>query len=388
MDRFELVDEKGDSAYIGDRDRRRLYVVKVPKNMVAPWQIAPDKKRRGINILGHYVNILSPKVSSIPVDEHGLLIAATSDKKGLKRIEPKRIKLSTQEHLQSCPTIIVSDLTKQRRLWRCVDLVHDKEHPHTRLAFKYALDSRFERGVWNELSLLGVMPDHPHIVPLHSLVLNTDDYDSSQQYIMGLTTDFYPGGSLDYVLGHMTSLGLSDKDAEPFKFKWLKQLVSAVDVLNLEWGIAHMDIDTRNILLDIETDSVKLCDFGEAISLSTKTQAAMNYSQGEPDWMVSFRMEDVASLCEMVYEIITHDTSHRDLVLHNSPDILFNQKYWPLKGKLDCEVSMIRKYLRDWWRRRVDIYLEETEPSDPLDILPMQPESPKLRARHQPDTGI
>jgi serine/threonine protein kinase len=59
---------------------------------------------------------------------------------------------------------------------------------------------------------------------------------------------YIPGGTLD------------NKNV-PFQFKWLRQLTQLVDFLNLQLGIMHQDIASRNLLIDPNTDSIRLFDF-------------------------------------------------------------------------------------------------------------------------------
>jgi hypothetical protein len=61
------------------------------------------------------------------------------------------------------------------------------------------------------------LPEHPHLVPLDRIIV--DDVESP---ILGFTTVYVPGGTLDENKGRV------------FRLSWLQQLCAVVDYLNLE----------------------------------------------------------------------------------------------------------------------------------------------------------
>ncbi|KAK3322924.1 hypothetical protein B0H66DRAFT_602347 [Apodospora peruviana] len=70
------------------------------------------------------------------------------------------------------------------------------------------------------------IPKHPNIVPFDALVV--DKLDGVDR-VVGFTTRFIPGGNLD------------ENKTRVFKLKYLEQLISTVDYLNLTLGIVHGD---------------------------------------------------------------------------------------------------------------------------------------------------
>ena len=74
--------------------------------------------------------------------------------------------------------------------------------------------------------------------------------------MVGFTNNYVPGGNLE------------DNNTRVFKLAWLEQLISVVDELNLEYGIAHQDIAPRNLLVDESTDSIMLFDFNFAARIN------------------------------------------------------------------------------------------------------------------------
>lgn len=57
---------------------------------------------------------------------------------------------------------------------------------------------------------------------------------------------------------------MEGKTSRPFKLKWLKQLMCAVDDLNFKYGIQHQDIAPRNLLVDEDSDKLLVFYFNFA----------------------------------------------------------------------------------------------------------------------------
>jgi serine/threonine protein kinase len=131
-------------------------------------------------------------------------------------------------------------------------LIFDQGNDSRRIVFKYYTNKGNIATIWHEANCLMHIPKHPNIVPFDRLVVDTLDGDDN---VVGYTTPFVPGGTI------------LDNVSQPFKLMYLKQLVNAVDHLNLELGIVHGDICVHNLLINPETDSVQLFDFNMASKL-------------------------------------------------------------------------------------------------------------------------
>jgi hypothetical protein len=137
--------------------------------------------------------------------------------------------------------------------------------------------------------------------------------------VIGFTTPFMPGGTLVDL----------PKD-EPFLFKWLEQLTSVVDFLNLELGIRHQDIDARNILL--HEGNILLFDF---------EQVSCRADHWRP-------YHDV----QMVYTFLFSYLSSRKVYRVKDITDLQSMPEWPVGRKLDREMSDFRKHMDEWIEKR------------------------------------
>lgn len=75
-----------------------------------------------------------------------------------------------------------------------------------------------------------------------------------------------------------------------FKLKHVKQLIQAVDALNLQYGVINQMIRRSNLLIDESVDEIRLIDFHHAIPM----RAVEEYER-----------HDVGRTVFTVYEIIT-----------------------------------------------------------------------------------
>lgn len=99
----------------------------------------------------------------------------------------------------------------------------------------------------NEVSILKVL-DHPNIVKL------IDVFDS-HKYLMLV---------LEYIEGHELFKNIKILGKDECKInKIAKELLSALDYMN-SIGVIHRDIKSENIIIDNETQTVKIIDFGLA----------------------------------------------------------------------------------------------------------------------------
>ncbi|KAK0732509.1 hypothetical protein B0T21DRAFT_443486 [Apiosordaria backusii] len=151
-------------------------------------------------------------------------------------------------------TVRRDELEELERLGPDVDLVADDANPLAQVVFKYYWLWQYAHSSWKEMNLWMRLPRrHPNIVPFDRVVV-----DELEGRAVGFTNAYVPGGNL------------KENPSRVFKLEWLRQLIKAVDELNLQYGIAHQDIAPRNLAVDESTDSVMLFDFNFA--------ARINYS--------------------------------------------------------------------------------------------------------------
>lgn len=301
-------------SYILDWDQRRWFIV------TGPVSLFSEDPEEPINTLKRYIKDFSASVNALLVDNGGLLLGLSSEiqTQYLHDVNYPRSELLTS--FKNVPTIRLSELTEETRLKPGVDAMTQTKNPETKLVFKYVLASSQEHLMWKEMNILNSIPQHPNILPIHSLVL--EDYELR---VLGFATRYIPGGDMW-------------QNRMPFKMKWLKQLTDVVDYLNLELGIIHGDVFARNLLVDPETDNLLLIDFGRAQVLSSKN------SEIDP-------LRDVPLVILTVYELLTLDQDVRDerrIDLEGLLDI----KKWPIEREVTCTEAVIKQYLRNWVRLR------------------------------------
>ena len=167
------------------------------------------------------------------------------------------------------------------------------------------------------------LPKHPHIVSFDKIVV-----DELEGRCIGFTTAYIPGGTI------------GENKTRVFKLKWLRQLTSVIDELNLNLGIAHQDIAPRNLLVDEATDSLKIFDFNFSVRI------------GEPGYSES--RNDVDGVLFTMYEIITRDDTVRSMAHEEQNVSHIEQKNWTQHPDvhLDCSVSKVREVLTEWSEKR------------------------------------
>lgn len=206
------------------------------------------------------------------------------------------------------PRVRRSELIENERMGLQVDLVTCKsgsgDDQNTRqLAFKYYIHPNYIASTWNELNCWMRIPSHPNIVSFHGLVFDsvpTFCMDSksvithNQDKVVGFMTCFIPGGTI------------LDNISRPFRLSHLRQLIDVVDYLNFELGIVHGDITTYNLLIEPDTDTLKIFDFNLASHLgdtegdnSTRIKNIFSYEE---------ERNDVKLTVFTLYEAITRDS--------------------------------------------------------------------------------
>jgi hypothetical protein len=114
--------------------------------------------------------------------------------------------------------------------------------------FRYHPHAPQYGGVWAEIHILTQLPhNHPHILPPGYLVV---------EEISGL-------GVVGFITPLPEVVSIHDPSL-PLKLKWLRQLMSFVDQLHVDYGIVHQSIVAQNLLVNRTTDCILLVNFARA----------------------------------------------------------------------------------------------------------------------------
>ncbi|KAI1805209.1 kinase-like domain-containing protein [Daldinia bambusicola] len=243
------------------------------------------------------------------------------------------------------PAVRYAELIKLDRLAPRVHLVKLADDSETRMVAKYASGDPVKGTIWKEMNILGRQQLHPSILPVECIILDENDC------VIGMGTKFIPGGDL-----------LRNKD-RVFKLKWLQQLTEALDFLHFKQGIVHGDLHLGSILIDEAADRLVLCDFSRAREATQKNL-----------------MEEFWGAMWTLYELITLDFQAEEQQVQKSyakygeysldTESIEKLPSWPVRTKLDCDVEILRSYMREWLKKRVETlqFVEPKEP-DPMEIL-------------------
>lgn len=124
------------------------------------------------------------------------------------------------------------------------------------------------------------------------------------------------------------------------QIEWLQQLIDVVDELNLNLGIAHQGIASRNLVIDEVTDSLILFDINFSARIGQQ-----GYSEAR---------NDIKGILFTVYEMITRNDDLR-AVRHEDQNVsILEQKDWVKHPdvQLDHPISEFRKLLNEWCEKR------------------------------------
>ncbi|KAL9072452.1 MAG: hypothetical protein Q9157_005098 [Trypethelium eluteriae] len=330
------------TGYIIDWDQRRWYAVKGSPKLL------PDDDTKEIDVLKRHIDQLARNVYSITVDDEGLLVSVSTNPEEDPTLITHFPRYATAPSLQDCSTVKLSSLTEVDRLGPGVDLMSYAESPtvEKKVVFKYSMIFERRRQIWAEMHLLKSLPRHANLIPFDSVVL--DDVESR---VLGFTTTYIPGGTLD-----------KNRD-QTFRFEWLQQLTAVVDFLNLGLGVIHQDIAPRNLVIDPETDKIRLFDFDRAARI------------GHPGCFPE--RNDISGLVFTLYELVTYDEQFRKVPFEEQDPETVQNLDWPVKRRLDSDISLFRNHLNAWVHRRTEACevgdTQDFKTSDTPDIPPPSP---------------
>ncbi|TKX24844.1 protein kinase domain-containing protein 16 [Elsinoe australis] len=335
-----------------DWDQRRQYLAvgQRPKGELDSEDL-DEIQDRIAQAVGKALGSLKPSDSVVEV---GLEYDAgpCSDQSGPdNRIAPFYPKLTDCPSLAGARTIRRDQLVEADRMSSLVDICYFmtlKSSKNWR-AFKYYCMHANKDMIWQELHLWKGLPKHPLIAEFDRVVI-----DEVESRVVGFTAAYVSGGTIQH------------NPPRLFKFKWLEQLIEVVDDLNLKYGILHRDIHPRNIMIESESDSIKIIDF--------------NFSEwiGEYRGHDIDRREDTVGAAFSLYEIITRDDSFRSDTFYY-PDVatVMSMKTWEAHRdvKLDRPIEDFRRRLADWLAERSKKPVKHF--TECLEHIPKPPETPK-----------
>ncbi|KAK3350344.1 hypothetical protein B0T25DRAFT_550328 [Lasiosphaeria hispida] len=287
-------------------------------------------------ILRPIVDDLPPAVTAIDFSQSGKLLRTVSDPACYS--SHCTYYPSTHEYQLPAPlpTLLRSDLAVVQRFGCADKVVYANGKQEKVAAFKYNPVANVCGGcVWPEIQIQTRLAPHPHILAIESLVLE----EISGQGVVGFTMPFIPTGTLE------------DNVPRLFKLRWLRELMHLVDELHFEYGIAHQDIEGRNLFISDTTDSILLFDFGWAAQIGTTHDARYVYRGEVP------KRNDVKGTMFFLYRFITRDPQYRIYYLDEADegDIMDRAKWVKHADvELDHDVETFYNELMAWVRKRRD----------------------------------
>ncbi|TRX88356.1 hypothetical protein FHL15_010732 [Xylaria flabelliformis] len=295
-------------------------------------------------------NLLSPCVRIIALDENQRLQAASSNPAELIGFPEEGVntlvsyfawpRFEDVKEICHLETVDRSHLIEIDRLAPRVDVMEDNRNGQQIVAKWFLGDARH---AWREMLALQSMPLHPHIVPIHNIILDGER-------IVGWSSKRVDGTDLEI-------------DKSQFKMKWLMQLTRTLDYIHLELGILHGDLQLKNILVEKATDKILLIDFENA-AMMDETQLQWEFNQ--LTWSVyEIITHDLALVEEKLYDI-TPDDENPDAFYACDPSVINGMLEWPVRTNLDCKSEEIRQYLQNWIQRRKALCM--TTPKTPVRI--------------------
>ena len=330
---------------IYDRDQRRLIKARLRS---LPLRAHPNdsyddldeegRSERRQQIIAHVmtslIGVLSSEVTCIDFTSNAQLVAVST--KVEDDINPSNYypPFATYETgSRNIRTVLRSELTELERFGPCTDLVSYHEDGQEKcVVFTCAIENwKPTTRLWQLAHILMKLPIHPNIPPIDRFVLE----EITKEGVVGFTTKFISGGTF-----------LSNR-SRVFKLKWMRQLMAVIDDLNLKYGLMHQDLTDRNLLVDSETDTIQVIDFGEAVRIGDKRLRNCEWYRPE--------LNDVKGVIIFLNSIITANPKYIDcrLLEVEEPDI-DDPIQWVQhpKVQLDHEAADFCKELREWVTKR------------------------------------
>lgn len=292
---------------------------------------------RIIEHLRRHIDNLGPDVHAITVSQDGELVTVSSNPYNDETTCPPVPALQDLQNPR-VKTVRRAELRELDRIAPNVDLVSFRRR---RAIFKYSFIEQHLKPRWNELNILLRLQLHPNVVPLDQVVV---EELCGQEHVVGFTTRYIGGGSLDAT----DNAG----DRRVFKLKWLRQLMRVVDDLNYKYGIQHQDVAPRNLLVHEATDQIMLIDFGVSARIGAVDDPHDDQYRGDG---YDENLNDLEGVIFTLYEIITRDDQFR--LIQNrwqqAPRVL-NMEDWVKHPdvRLDKPVARYRDVLDAWVSRR------------------------------------
>ena len=336
-----------------DLDTRRWYKVSGPPAL-EDQDLARDAALK-------VLDLLDPAVVTFVVSDNGKLIATGLD----PRDDPTPAIIYPRCPVELSPndTLTRTQLVEVDRLGREVDLVsYESDEKMVLGVFKYAIRPSNVQRVWKELHILKALAAHPSVIPVDRIIL-----DEVESRVVGFTTRFEPGGNLNV------------NKTIPFRFRWLEQLTSFVDYLNLGCGIMHADLHARNLLVNAAGD-LKVFDFNIASKINPVDLDYVAFKKGS--------MHDVHGVIFTLYELLTFDEQYRDfLTRHEDVSLVESLAHWPIKRPIEpgTDVAACRRFLERWVedRRTKRTIQNHSDATEPLDWPPLPIPEPEDRGPFQ-----
>jgi hypothetical protein len=268
-----------------------------------------EMRQRAIELVKKYCDELAPGILGINVDGSGKVSFTAEPECEVNSLATYYPTLAEyQLPTGSIKTILRSEITELDRMSTQLDLV-----PYAGLgrgAFKYSMNWRGFGSMWQEIHILARLPRHPHILPLHRLVL--DELTGSR--VVGFTSPYMPGGDLEA------------NKTRPFKPKYLNQLIQVVDDLNYKFGIIHQDVAPRNLFIDPATANLVLFDFDTAAKIGQNIKLA-RFDEATPERK---SRNDVKGVVLTIHELLTRDPCYNPSWLHllDETNLLAGPEKW------------------------------------------------------------
>jgi hypothetical protein len=308
-----------------DNDQRKFITV-VCEN----WSDEDDVHSPACEALKRNIDKIGSDVCTITISQDLRFLSCSNEppeEGGIPDTDVYYPSIQDLKRVETHEPLLRTDLIEIDRLGSCIDLVKYSSSTQAakRVVFKYWVLDRRTRQAWRELNIYMRLPqDHPNIVPFDKIVL-----DEVERKVVGWTSLYIAGGTLD------------QHTLATFPLRWLAELTTVVDDLNLKFGIIHQDIALRNIAYDRNTQKLRLLDFGMAALVGSRWEI--------PEY------NDVDYLILAVYKLITGDTAYDDTHPRKF-DIgdIEEKEEWVRRTEtqLDHDIYYYRLLLSEWARRR------------------------------------